>query len=124
MKRRIKLQITYIILLIMIFIFHILYKGDLSFILLVFLTAMPVLLFILLIIQTAKLNISISSSSKASERGKPEVIKIFLENTAFLPVTACRLTFRYKCFFPPDKRSTAGISIYLPQERRCMILSV
>lgn len=108
------MQITYIILLIMIFIFHILYKGDLSFILLVFLTAMPVLLFILLIIQTAKLNISISSSSKASERGKPEVIKIFLENTAFFPVTACRLTFRYKCFFPPDKPVNEKYSVIIP----------
>ena len=75
---------------------------------------MPVLLFILLIIQTAKLNISISSSSKASERGKPEVIKIFLENTMFLPVTACRLTFRYKCFFPPDKPVYEKYSVIIP----------
>lgn len=108
------MQTTYIILLVMIFIFHILYKGDLSFILLVFLAAMPVLLFIILIIQTAKLHISIGSSSKAAERDKPETIKIFLENTAFLPVTACRLTFRYKCCFPPNEPVNEKYSVIIP----------
>ena len=52
--------ITYIILTIFIGIFHILYKGDLSFIILAFLFALPVVMFIILAIQVRLLQISVS----------------------------------------------------------------
>ncbi len=112
------MQVTYIILLIMIFIFHILYKGDLSFILLAFLIALPLLMFILLIIQTAGLKISVGRSSGTAERGKPEAIKIFLENHSFIPISACRLTFRYKSFFPPDKPVYEKYNVTVPVSQR------
>lgn len=112
------MQVTYTILVALIFIFHILYRADLSFILLAFLIVMPVLLFILLIIQTSMLRISVSCASKSAERGKPEVLKITLDNPSLFPITACFLTVRYKSFFPPDKPLTEKYSVAVPVSQR------
>ena len=112
------MQITYIILVALIFVFHILYKGDLSFVLLAFLVLMPIVLFVLLIIQTAMLKITVSCAAKSAERGKPEILKIILDNPTFFPITACRLTVRYKSFFPPDKPVSEKYSLVVPVSQR------
>ena len=112
------MQVTYIILVALIFVFHILYKGDLSFILLAFLIGMPVVLFLILIIQAAMLKISVSCAEKSAERGKPEILKITLDNPTIFPITACRLTIRYKSFFPPDKPVSEKYSVVVPVSQR------
>lgn len=112
------MQVTYIILVVLIFVFHILYKGDLSFILLAFLLLMPVVLFVILAIQAAMLKISVSCAVKSAERGKPEVLKITLENPTVFPITACRLKIRYKSFFPPDKPVSEKYSVMVPVSQR------
>lgn len=112
------MQATYIILVALIFVFHILYKGDLSFILLAFLIVMPVVLFVILAIQAAMLKISVSCAVKSAERGKPEVLKITLDNPTVFPVTACRLKIRYKSFFPPDKPVSEKYSVVVPVSQR------
>lgn len=108
------MQFTYILLTALVFVFHILYKGDLSFILLVFLLIMPLLLFIILMIQSAMLKIYVEHTSDTAERGKPETIRIHLENRCFLPVTSCKVTLRYKCCFPPDKPLSEKYSLTVP----------
>lgn len=112
------MQITYIILVILIYVFHILYKGDLSFILLVFLLVMPAVILALLIIQTRMLKITVYRTSRPAERGKPEILKIVLENPSVFPITACRLTVSYKSSFPPDKFSTEKYSVVVPISQR------
>ena len=112
------MQVTYIILAVLVYIFHILYKGDLSFILVAFLVLMPAALFVLLTIQAAMLKISVSCASKSAERGKPEVLKIVLYNPTIFPITACRLSVRYKSFFPPDKPAAEKYSVIVPVSQR------
>ena len=108
------MPITYIILTALIFVFHILYKGDLSFILLIVLILMPIVLFVLLTIQAAMLKISVDSHSKAAERGKPEILKITLNNPTIFPIAVCRLTVRCKSFFPPNKPVREKYSVTVP----------
>ncbi len=98
----------------MIFIFHILYQADLSFILLVFLLILPAVLFIILIIQSLSLKIYVSCTERSAERGKPEVIKVTLENRSIFPITVCRLNFRCKSFSQPDKPIQEKYSAAVP----------
>ena len=112
------MQAAYFILVALIFVFHILYKGDLSFILLAFLVLLPVVLFLVISIQAAMLKISVSCQAKSMERGKPEVLKITLDNPTIFPIAACRLKIRYKSFFPPDKPVSEKYSVTVPVSQR------
>ncbi|MCH5193284.1 MAG: DUF58 domain-containing protein [Oscillospiraceae bacterium] len=105
---------TYLILIFFMGIFHVLYKGDLSFILLVFLIVLPIVLFIILVIQTRLLTVTISSDGAAAERGKPSILRLTLHNRFFLPVTACKIAVRYTGRFAPDKGVSGKYSVIVP----------
>ena len=109
---------TYLILVFFIGIFHILYKGNLSFILLIFLIALPVVMFIILLIQTKLLTVTISSDVAVTERGKPTVLRLTLHNRFFLPITACKISVRYVSRFAPDKSVTGKYSVIVPINHR------
>lgn len=113
--------ITYIILIIFIGIFHILYKGDLSFIILAFLIAMPVVTFIILAIQTRLLRIAVSSDNAVSERGKAASVKVTLQNRSVLPIAACKISVKYKSVYMSDISSRPAnerYSITIPVKQR------
>ena len=109
---------TYLILVFFIGIFHILYKGDLSFILLVFLIALPVVMFIILAVQTKLLIVTLSSDGAVTERGKSSVLRLTLHNRFFLPITACKISVRYVSRFAPDKSVTGKYSVIVPINHR------
>ena len=109
---------TYLILVFFIGIFHILYKGNLSFILLIFLIALPVVMFIILLIQTRLLTVTIASDGAVTERRKPTVLRLTLHNRFFLPVTACKISVRYVSRSAPDKSVTGKYSIIVPINHR------
>lgn len=94
---------AYIVLTVSIGVFHILYKGDLSFILLVFLIAMPAVMFIILCIQTKLLKVKVTCVNSVSERGSPALLKVTLHNRSLLPMAACRVAVRYKPVFSAEK---------------------
>lgn len=117
--------ITYIILTIFIGIFHILYKGDLSFIILVFLIALPAVMFLILWVQARLLRISVSSDNAVSERGRAAVIRIVLHNRSVLPIAACKISVKYKSVFladisagPARKAAEEKYSITIPVKQR------
>lgn len=113
--------ITYIILTIFIGIFHILYKGDLSFIILAFLFALPVVMFIILAIQVRLLQISVSSDNAVSERGKAASIRVILNNRSVLPIAACKISVRYRSVYMSDvssKPNNEKYSITIPVKQR------
>lgn len=109
---------TYLILLLFMGIFHVLYKGDLSFILLVFFIVLPIILTAILALQTKLLRLSVLKDASLTERGKPAIIKIMLENPTVFPITACKVTMRYECFFAPDKCRPEKYSVTVPINRR------
>ena len=113
--------ITYIILTIFIGIFHILYKGDLSFIILAFLFALPVVMFIILAIQVRLLQISVSSDNAVSERGKAASVRVILNNRSVLPIAACKILVRYRSVYMSDissKPYNEKYSITIPVKQR------
>ena len=113
--------ITYIILTIFIGIFHILYKGDLSFIILAFLFALPVVMFIILAIQVRLLQISVSSDNAVSERGKAASIRVILNNRSVMPIAACKISVRYRSVYMSDvssKPNNEKYSITIPVKQR------
>ena len=81
-------------------VFYVLYKGDLSFYLLAFLLAMPVVLYAALAIGAAFLKIKVHCDSPVTERGKAAAIKISLYNRSFLPVSSCAVKIRYTVSAP------------------------
>ncbi|MCH5348826.1 MAG: DUF58 domain-containing protein [Oscillospiraceae bacterium] len=111
---------TYLILVFFIGIFHILYKGDLSFILLVFLIAMPIIMFVILAIQTKLLTVTLSSDGAVTERGRPSVLRLTLNNRFFLPITACKISVRYIIHFAPNKNVPGKYSVIVPVNHRDM----
>ncbi len=108
------MRITYPILTLLICIFHILYKGDLSFILMIFLLVLPVMLFAVLAVQSAFLTIRAEGSSQAAARGRQETIRITFENRSFLPIASCMLKFRYVVYSPPDKQHNGKYLLNVP----------
>lgn len=113
--------ITYIILTIFIGIFHILYKGDLSFIIFAFLFALPMVMFIILAVQVKLLQINVSSDNAVSERGKAALIRVILHNRSVLPIAACKISVKYRCVYMSDvssKPSDEKYSITIPVKQR------
>lgn len=100
--------ITYIILTIFIGIFHILYKGDLSFIILAFLIALPAVMFVILAIQARLLRINVSSDNAVSERGKAAAVRVILHNRSVLPIAACKISLKYRCIYMADTSAKAA----------------
>lgn len=113
--------ITYIILTIFIGIFHILYKGDLSFIILAFLIALPAVMFIILAVQVRLLRINVSSDNAVSERGKAAAVRVILHNRSVLPIAACKISLKYRCVYMADvsaKPSDEKYTITIPVKQR------
>lgn len=113
--------ITYIILTVFIGIFHILYKGDLSFIILAFLFALPAVMFVILAIQVRLLRISVSSDNAVSERGKAALIRVILHNRSVLPIAACKISVKYRCVYMSDvssKPTDEKYTITIPVKQR------
>lgn len=81
-------------------VFYVLYKGDLSFYLLAFLLAMPVVLHLALAIGSVFLKIKVYCDSPVTERGKTAAVKISLYNRSFLPVSSCMAKIRYTVSAP------------------------
>ncbi len=113
--------ITYIILTFFIGIFHILYKGDLSFIILAFLISLPAVMFIILAIQVKLLKITVSSDNAVSERGKAALVRVILSNRSILPIAACKISVKYRSVFMSDisrKPTDERYSITVPVKQR------
>ncbi len=95
-------------------VFYVLYMGDLSFYLLAFLLAMPVVLYAALAIGSAFLKIKVYCDSPVTERGKAAAIKINLYNRSFLPVSSCMVKIRYTVSAPFEEELPYVHTAYVP----------
>lgn len=111
---------SYIVLLAAIGVFHILYKGDLSFIILVFLLTMPAVLFVILCIQTKLLRVKVICAAALSERGRTVTLKVTLRNRSLLPMAACRVAVRYKPVFSAENLPEEVCGMTVPLNPRGM----
>lgn len=94
------MKIVYLILIFSAAVFHVLYKGDLSFVLLAFLLALPVVLYAALAVGSAFLRITVYCDSSVTEREKPASVKINIRNGFFFPVSSCEIKARYSVSAP------------------------
>lgn len=128
------MRFAYITLIAAAAVFYVLYKGELSFVLLVFVIALPAVLFTALEISAAFLKITVygdsSSSEKPSnenspsektvtedsvtEREKPAAIKITVQNRSFLPVSSCTVQICYTVRAPFGSAAPAVHSSSMP----------
>lgn len=111
----------YIFLTLAIGFFHILYKGDLSFIIFAFMIVLPVVTFVITAVQTKLLKIAVSSDNTVSERGKAASVNVVLRNRALLPIAACKISGKYRCVYMSEKSEKAAYeeySISVPVKQR------
>ncbi|MCM1024334.1 MAG: DUF58 domain-containing protein [Prevotella sp.] len=94
------MKLVYITIVAVSAVFHILYKGDLSFYLLAFLIVLPAVLHAALAVGSAFLKIKVYCDSPVTERGKPAAVKVNLYNRSFLPVSSCAIKIRYTVCAP------------------------
>lgn len=108
------MKLVYFLIILCSAVFYVLYMGDLSFYLLAFLLAMPVILYAALAIGSAFLKIKVYCDSPVTERGKAAAIKINLYNRSFLPVSSCMVKIRYTVSAPFEEELPYVHTAYVP----------
>lgn len=108
------MKLVYFLIILCSAVFYVLYMGDLSFYLLAFLLAMPVVLYAALAIGSAFLKIKVYCDSPVTERGKAAAIKINLYNRSFLPVSSCMVKIRYTVSAPFEEELPYVHTVYVP----------
>lgn len=80
--------------------FHILYEGDLSFVLLLFMIILPLVTLIVLIVSAVMTDISAEFEQLSAQRGNSAVLKVTVRNRSVFPVTCCVVEVVYKSHIP------------------------
>lgn len=88
------MKILYFIFLIMSAVFYLLFRGDLSFVLLLTLLIFPVMMLVMLL--TAKIRIKAENFPQSCVRGDKAALKFKVKNRMFIPVSSCTITFVYR----------------------------
>lgn len=104
----------YIVLLLLAAAFHVLYKGTLSFVLLVFLIALPVISGVMLLLEARRMRVTAECEETVTERGKGVSVIIRISNPTVLPIASCGIRVRYKTCFPFEKTVSDKHDIFLP----------
>lgn len=106
------MRLVYIIITAASAVFYIMYKGDISFVLLVFLLVLPAALFAALTVCSAFLKITVRCDDPVTEKEKGTAVRINIRNRSFLPVSSCEIKVKYSASAPfeaetPAVRTTA-----------------
>ena len=101
------MTLTYLVLLLITAVFHVMYQGDLSFVLLVFMLVFPVILLIMLIVSASLLKITAYCEQPFVERGKTAAVKITLHNRSPFPISNFIIGAQYKSMTPFEESSSA-----------------
>ena len=96
------MRIVYFFLLSFSVAFHILYKGDLSFVLLMFMIILPLITLAVLIYSVIMTDVSAGFEQLAAQRGKAAVLKVTVRNKSVFPVICCVVEVVYKSLIPFD----------------------
>ncbi|MCL2054735.1 MAG: DUF58 domain-containing protein [Oscillospiraceae bacterium] len=90
------MKAIYVILLLAAAFFYPMYNDNLSYILLLTLSFLPVALVLTLMISRRSIKIKVKCELEAAERGRPLKIRVRLINRSFLPVSVCGVTMKYR----------------------------
>ncbi len=94
------MRLFYFILLIFSAVFHILYKGDLSFVLLGFVVILPLFLLAMLLITASAVKVTAHFEQLSPARGDSAVLKLTVKNNSVFPIVSCAAEVRYKPSVP------------------------
>lgn len=106
------MRVFYFLMLAFSIAFHILYKGDLSFVLLMFMIVLPIITLVLLILSAFTTDVSAGFEQLSAARGSSAVLKVTVRNKSVLPIVSCRVEIVYKSNIPFDtaKKNKYGLS--------------
>ncbi|MBP1549797.1 MAG: DUF58 domain-containing protein [Oscillospiraceae bacterium] len=96
------MRIVYFFLLAFSVAFHILYKGDLSFVLLMFMIILPLITLAVLIYSVVMTDVSAGFEQLSAQRGKSAILKVTVRNKSVFPVICCVVEVVYKSLIPFD----------------------
>ncbi len=102
----------YFLLLIFSAFFYVMYKGDISLILLIFMIVLPIITLIVLCITSRFVKVSAHFEQLTAPRGKPSVLKITVKNRSFIPIMNCTAEVFYTPYvlFEAPKRQKFKLS--------------
>ncbi|MBQ7980035.1 MAG: hypothetical protein IJ305_00340, partial [Oscillospiraceae bacterium] len=96
------MRIFYFLMLAFSVAFHILYKGDLSFVLLMFVIILPFVTLAVLIASAIMTDVSAGFEQLSAARGKSAVLKVTVRNKSVFPIICCVVEVVYKSLIPFD----------------------
>ncbi|MBR4096633.1 MAG: DUF58 domain-containing protein [Oscillospiraceae bacterium] len=96
------MRIFYFLMLAFSVVFHILYKGDLSFVLLMFMIILPIVTLIMTIVSAFTVHVSAGFEHLSALRGQPAVLKVNVRNKSLLPIGCCVVELFYISHIPFD----------------------
>lgn len=82
--------------------FHILYKGDLSFVLLAFMAVLPFVMLLITIVTAFMTDASAHFEQMSAPRGSSAVLKVTVRNRSIFPLSCCAVEIIYKSHIPFD----------------------
>ena len=85
--------------------FHILYKGDLSFVLLMFMAILPFVMLAVTFITALRTNVSAHFEQLSAPRNGSALLKVTVKNRSFFPISSCIVEIMYKSRIPFDPAS-------------------
>lgn len=96
------MKIFYFVMLFFSVLFHILYKGDLSFVLLAFMAVLPFATLAVTIVTAFMTDASAHFEQLSAPRGSAAVLKVTIRNRSIFPVSCCAVEIAYKSRIPFD----------------------
>ncbi|MBQ5319249.1 MAG: DUF58 domain-containing protein [Oscillospiraceae bacterium] len=105
------MRLIYFLLLLFSAGFHVLYKGDLSFILLMFVLVMPFFMLIILCITAVSVRVNAYFEQTSVPRGMAAVLKINVKNNSVFPIARCYVEIAYKSNILFDSASKKKFSL-------------
>lgn len=97
------MKVTYFFLLLVSAVFYIMYKGDLSFVLLAFMLLFPAVLLLILFLNVIRLKAVVYCEKPYTERGSTASVKINLHNRTPFPISTFVIELNYKSEMPFEK---------------------
>lgn len=86
-------------------LFHILYKGDLSFVLIAFMAVLPFATLLVAIVTAFMTDASAHFEQLSAPRGSAAVLKVTVRNRSIFPIGCCTVEIAYKSHIPFDTAS-------------------
>lgn len=117
--------VLYFILLVISVFFYIMYTGDFSYYLMMFMMVMPIVLFLLNLYLCRKIKVYFTQSAQKAMGRTPLQLEIVAENPTIFPIANLEIVLEYHSAIDKDGKNTAKInSPIMPKESHCMLMNI